>query len=383
MRVPRHTAKAAAVLAALGAVLLAALFLRPEDDDDQPRDATYRLVFAEFGPLADRIYLAAPDALDQRVLVANVPHANGWAITPAPEMAGDLAAFTVLPPEALPRRDSLAELWVLDVRTGELTRLAGDADLLAAPVFDPDGRALLYRRTRQDGSQQLVRVEIATRARRPLYEASTRFGVYPVALSADGAALYVELSTRGTDLYRVREGADPEFIAHASDHIARDWRLSPDGTSLAYLAPEVSAERVVHRAQVVAIAPGAEAQAASPAPAGAVLFEQFAPAWTPDGRGLTVGIEAFPDISAAAVTLVVEAPADGGDLPEALPAPEQGFDAPLGWSPNGLHLAARSFDGRDAAEPGRESLVVIAPGGGRATVVSDAEVIYIGWLRDE
>ncbi len=383
MRVPRHTAKAAALLAALSALLLVALFLRPEDDEDQEPEATYRLVFAEFGALADRIYLAAPDALDERELVTSVPHAGGWAITPAPAMAGDLTAFTVLPPEALPRRDSLAELWVLDVRTRELTRLAGDADLLAAPVFDPDGQALLYRRTRTDGSQQLVRVEIATRARRPLYEGSTQFGLYPVALSADGEALYAELSTRGTDLYRVREGAEPEFIAHASDHIARDWRLSPDRASLAYLAPEVSAERVVHRAQVVDIAPGGEARAASPADPGAVLFEQFAPVWTPDGRGLTVGIEAFPDITAAAVTLVIEAPAVSDDLPEALPAPEQGFDAPLGWSPNGHHLAVRSFDGRDAAEPGRESFAVIAPGGGRATVVSETELIYIGWLRDE
>ena len=383
MRAPRHTAKAVAVLAALGAVLLAALFLRPESDDDQPPDATYRLVFAAFGPLADRIYVAAPDALDERQLVANVPHTRGWAITPAPAMAGDLTAFTVLPPEALPRRDSLAELWVLNVRSGELTRLAGDADLLAAPVFDPDGLALLYRRTRTDGSQQLVRVEIATRSRRPLYEASTQFGLYPLALSADGEALYAELSTRGTDLYRVREGAEPEFIAHASDHIARDWRLSPDQASLAYLAPEVSAERVVHRAQVVDLTPGVEPRAASPAEAGAVLFEQFAPAWTPDGSGLTVGIEAFPDVSAAAVTLVIEAPADSDDLPEALPAPEQGFDAPLGWSPNGQHLAARSFDGRDAAEPGRESFVVVAPGGERTTLVSDTELIYLGWLRDE
>ena len=382
MRVPRSTARAVALLVALGVVLLAALFLRPGGDEDEPPEATYRLVFAEFGPLADRIYLAAPDALDERQLVASVPHARGWAITPAAAMAGDLTAFTVLPPEALPRRDSLAELWVLDVRSGELTRLAGDADLLAAPVFDPDGRALLYRRTRPDGSQQLVRVEIATHARRPLYETSTQFGVYPVGLSADGSALYAELSTRGTDLFRVREGAEPEFIAHASDHIARDWRLSPDGTSLAYLAPEVSAERVVHRAQVVALAPGVEARAASPALPGVVLFEQFSPVWTPDGSGLTVGVEAFPELSAAAVTLVVEAPAESDDLPQALPAPEQGFDAPLGWSPNGRHLAARSFDGRDVAEPGRESLVVIAPGGGRVTVASDTELIYIGWLRD-
>lgn len=377
----RRLTKVVAVLAALGVALAAGWFLLAGRGGDDAPDATYSLVFAEFGLLTDRVYVAAPDAPEDRTLVASVPHARGWALTPAPAMAGDLTAFTVLPPEAQPRRDSPAELWLLDVRSGALTRLAGDADLLAAPVFDPDGAALLYRRTRADGSQQLVRVDIATRARRPLYEASTQFGVYPVALEADGTALYVELSTRGTELYRVREGADPDLVAHASDHVARDWALSPDRTSLAYLAPEVSAERVVHRAQVVSLTSGGEARPATPEEPGAVLSEQFSPAWTPDGRSLTVGVEAFPDINAAAVTLAIGSSGDDG-IPGALPPPTQGFDVPLGWSPGGRYLAARSFDGRDAAEPGQESLVVITIGGERVTVAGESELIFIGWLRD-
>ena len=380
MTMIRRLPRAVAILVVLGALAAAALVLWPErGGDDAPARAS-RLVFAEFGLMADTIYTAAPDALEERALVATVPHAHGWAITPAPAMAGDLTAFTVLPPEAPPRRDSPAELWLLDVRSGELTRLAGDADLLAAPVFDPDGLALLYRRTRADGSQQLVRVEIAARARRAVHSVSTRFGVYPVALDADGSALYFELSTRGTDLYRVREGAEPQFVAHASDHVARDWRLSPDGNALSYLAPEVSAERVVHRAQVIELA-GGEARAASPTLAGAVLSGQLSPVWRPEGDGLTVGVEAFPDVSAAAVTLATGS-ASAGDAFDVLPPPLQGFDAPLGWSPDGRYLAARSFDGRDAFEPGRESLVVISATDGRATVVAESELIYIGWLRD-
>ncbi|MCH7632118.1 MAG: hypothetical protein IIB59_02800, partial [Planctomycetes bacterium] len=43
-------------------------------------------------------------------------------------------------------------------------------------------------------------------------------------------------------------GAD--FLLHASDEIARDWRLAPDGRSLSFVAPEVLAERVVHRLHV-------------------------------------------------------------------------------------------------------------------------------------
>ena len=381
MSMSRRALKAVAALAALGVVLVVAWLLLATPEGDEAPAATYRLVFAEFGLLADRIHVATPDAPDDREFVVSVPHARGWSITQAPAMVGDLVAFTVLPPEAPPRRDSPAELWLLDVRSGELTRLAGDADLMAAPVFDPEGVALLYRRTRADGSQELVRLEIATQARRAVYGTATEFGVYPVALEPDGAAVYFELSVRGTELYRVREGAEPDLIAHVSDHIARDWRISPDGASVAYLAPEVSAERVVHRAWVVAIGAGAEARAASPADPGSVLSEQFAPVWPPDGSGLTVGVEAFPDISAAAVTIALGG--SGDDTPRELPAPVQGFDVPLGWSPDGLYLAARSFDGRDAAEPGRESLVVISPGGGRYAVEAESELIYIGWLRDE
>ncbi|MXZ46948.1 MAG: hypothetical protein F4Z08_08185 [Chloroflexi bacterium] len=381
MTISRRALKAVAALAALGVVLVVAWLLLATPEGDEAPAATYRLVFAEFGLLADRIHVATPDAPDEREFVASVPHARGWSITQAPAMAGDLVAFTVLPPDALPRRDSPAELWLLDVRSGELTRLAGDADLMAAPVFDPGGVALLYRRTRADGSQELVRIEIATQARRALYGTATDFGVYPVALEPDGSALYLELSVSGTELYRVREGEEPNLIAHVSDHIARDWRVSPDGASLAYLAPEVSAERVVHRAWVVALGAGAEAHAASPADPGSVLSEQFAPVWTADGSGLTVGVEAFPDISAAAITIALERSNDGSPLE--LPAPAQGFDVPLGWSPGGLYLAARSFDGRDATEPGLESLVVISPGGDRYAVEAESELIYIGWLRDE
>lgn len=376
--VTRRIALAAVAIALLAAVLWLRLDRGP---GDAPPEASPRIVFAEYGATADAIYVADPGALADRERVASAPHAAGWAITPAPLMAGPLAAFSALPPEADPRSGAPAVLWLLDVRDGSLTRLAGDADPLVPPVFGEGGAALLYRRTVAEDAQELVRVDLATRARRPLHRAVTRFGVYPVALDG-GAALYFELSTGGTDLYRVREGGRPEHVAHASDHAARDWRLSPDGAALAYLAPEVSAERVVHRARVVGVRADGEGRAPPPDAPGAVLASQFSPVWTPGGDGLTVGVEAFPDARAAAVTIAL----GGGDASgggAALPAPERGFDAPLGWSPDGRWLATRSFDGRDASEPGRETLVVISPDdGARAAIEADAELIWIGWLAD-
>ena len=349
----------------------------PRGDDPVPISEA-RLVFAEFGSTEDRIYVAPAGDLDAREEIARVPHAPGWALTPATEMSGSLAAFVALPPEAKPLRDSPAELWLLDAASGELTRLAGDADLLVPPVFDREGRYLIYRSSNvAAGTQELVRVDLATRTRRTLRELSTRFGVFPVAVADDGGVVYAELSNGGTDLYR-SDGSgegDAELLLHASDHIARGWRLSPDGGTLFYLAPRIEAERVVQRLHVTTLDGGGEPRIEA---GEGFAGDQFSPVWTSTGDGITFGQEPGFAPGAAPLTLTLE----GGDEPARLAAPERGFDAPLGWSADGRYLAARSFDGRDAYDPGRESLVVIASAGGRVTVRADRELIFIGWLLD-
>ena len=379
--VPRQL-RSTALLTLLGVLTVAAIlggaFLLDGSGGDDPGDAptAAQLVFAEFGANEDRIYLAPASDLDERSVVARVPHANGWALTPATEMAGALVAFVALPPDAEPRRDAPAALWLLDVASGELTRLASDADLLAAPVLDREGRYLVYRSSSIDGTQALVRVDLASRARRTLLEVATDFGVFPVAFARDGALVYSELSTRGTDLYRLAAEDESELLVHASDHVARDWRLSPEGDALSYLAPEEESERIVYRLHVVALD-----GTAAPPPAGmtaGIEGDQFSPVWTAAGDGITFGRE--PGFVAGAPPLTL--PLDGALAPPPLEAPAQGFDVPLGWSADGRYLATRSFDGRDAFDPGRESLVVIASAGGRETVHADRELIFIGWLPD-
>ena len=198
------------------------------------------------------------------------------------------------------------------------------------------------------------------------------FGVIPIGFAGDGALLFAQLSTLGTDVYGVREGEGAELLFHASDHIARDWRLSPDGRLLAYLAPEIAAERAVHRLRMVDLGDGGELVAASGVVSAA---EQFAPVWTPGGDGVTVGREAYPAVSAAAVTLSLV----DGSVTQLAP-PDRGFDAPLGWSSDGRYLAARSFDGSGSYEPGRESLVVLSTEGVRRPVGARGELIFLGWL---
>ena len=51
-----------------------------------------RLVFAEFGPGADRVYITDPGDPSRRSLVATVEHAPGWGINPAWETADSIVA---------------------------------------------------------------------------------------------------------------------------------------------------------------------------------------------------------------------------------------------------------------------------------------------------
>lgn len=341
-------------------------------DADTPGAATgagAMLVFAEFGQDADRLYLAAPDAPDQRTLVATIEHATGWGINPAHGTAGSLVAYTVLPPGVPAERDTPAELWVLDLVTGEGTRLAQDADLLVAPLFEEGGRVLLYRRS-TGTLQELVRVVIEERTRATVHAEQTTFGIFPIGYGPDGALLFARLSTAGTDVLSVQADDEPVQRFHASDHIARDWRISPDRRWLAFLAPEAALERIVHRARVVAINGGGDATPAAPSTTG----EQYGPTWTPDSRALTVGQEAEVGDFAAATLLVLN-----GNEGATLPAPERGFDVPVAWSPDGRYLAARTFDGVNSVNTGSERAVVIGADGTRRPLSATTEVILIGW----
>ena len=376
-RLPLAFVLVASIAAALAVVALALTSLPGGDgeerDDQSGRDAAGpRLVYAQFGPTADRIFTAPAAEPGRRAPVATVEHAEGWGINPAPAMAGSLVAYTVLPPGGPGRRDARAELWLLDVESHARIRLARDADLLVAPVFDREGARLAYRSTGPGGEQRLVLVDLSTRLRRVQHTYEGTLGVFAVGFADDGALLFAQLSSGGTDVYRVTENGDAELLFHASDHIARDWRLSPDGRALSYLSPEMAAERIVHRLRVVELAaPGGQQRAGAGEPAS----EQFAPVWTPDGGGVTVGREAYPGVSAAAVTF-----GRGGGEATALAAPARGFDAPLGWSPDGRYLAARSFDGVSSYDPGRESMVVISTDGERRAIAVRMELIFIGWL---
>ncbi len=361
---------AALILLALGGTV-AALWWRGNAQDDLTG-----LIFAEFSARSDTIFVAPPDDPAKRTTIATVEHAEGWGLNPAIAPAGSKVAYTVPPPGSRPQADSPAELWLLDVRTKARQRIAGDADLRVAPVFDRNGSVLIYRSSTAGGQQALVRVDVASSTRKPVVSVETTFGIFPIGFASDGALLYASISQQGTDIVRAVDGQPPTPLFRASDQVTRDWRLSPDGSMLAYLAPEVTAERVVHRLHVVRI----EGVRVTPVPAAAAVptsTDQYGAAWASDGSAVTVGREAAPDPRAGAIVV----PLNGGQ-PVALAAPPRGFDRPLMWSADGKALVVHSFDGATANAPGTESTAVITSDGQRRVVTGSGDIIVFGWLSD-
>ena len=362
-----------ASLVALGAVAILAItwgVLRLLPLREAAPAGTPELVFAAFGQTSDLIYVAPATKPDERTIVDTVQHAEGWGLNPG-LMYGNLVVFNAIPAGTAGGRGAPAELWLLNARSREKTRLARDADLLVKPVLIANGKAILYRRS--DGDvQQIVRVEIETQARSVLHEERTAFGMIPLGLDNTGALLFARLSNAGTDLFRKTGGAAATLAFHASDELARDWQLSPDGRSIAYLAQQTRGERVIYRMQAVSI----EGGRALALPDANATGEQYGPVWTPDGADLTVGQEPVSGTSAPVALL------RAGTPPAALAAPKQGFDVPFAWNANGTYLAARTFDGKNSTNAGRETAVVIARSGERYPISAPGEVILVGWLTN-
>jgi hypothetical protein len=364
---PRHLPRPALAGALLIAVLLltfGVIRLLPLFDADSTDEGVPLAVFAEFGELADKIYSAPADDPSKRTLVATLEHAPGWGINPATTTHEGRAVY-LLAPVVGGGRDTPAEVWTLDLKSGALTRIADDADLLIQPIINRDG-SILYRRSNGQ-RQEIVRTEAGTGTRKTTYTEETAFGIFPVGEDADGNLVIARLSAGGTDLARVRDGVSA-VVVHASDHLARGWQMAPDGKSLAYLAPEIRGERVVYRTHVVSLPDGkartlAETLATS---------DHFNPLWTPTGDALAVGLDARG--GPGAITLLRD-----GDA-RSLNAPPRGFDVPLSWSDGGTYLAVRSFDGNSATDPGNESTVVLGPDGARYLITAPGDVIFIGWV---
>jgi hypothetical protein len=319
---------------------------------------TPRIAYFEFDTTADTLWLANPLSPSSRTKGLTIPHAPEYGVVPSLSPDGKSVAYLVLPTNtAAPGPDSPAQLWVASVEGGEPKLLASDAALLVPAVWSADGAVLVYRHSEVESSS-LKRVSIGSGETTDVKTSAA--SLFPIAF--DGSTLwYAEVSQTGSDLYSTASNAPLRL----SDGLTRDWALSPDGARLAYLEMTLSDAAASSRAFVLDLKNGERSAVGSPA------ADAFSPAWAPDGS-LVIGQLATGATSTAAAVI-------GADGDTRLSAPRRGFDVPLAVDTD-AGAAMTSFDGNSITNPGRATLVVVAPDGNRRQIAS-GEVTFLGWIH--
>jgi len=336
-----------------------------------PAEAEPTLVYTEFGRDQDTIWLAAVSRLEERQAVATVAHAAFWGINASLAPDGASVAYTALSP-TVPNpeeaADNQAELWVQPLAGGEGRLLANNADVRVAPMWAPDSGSLVYQSVaRESNSPTLFRVNMEDGSASVLATLSGAAAAFPVGFSSDAQSFYVaQIGEGGTDLLAISTAdGSVRTLARIAGGVARDWHASADGSSLAFV------NRVQGRWELgVASLPDGSLSALESDLLPPV--ELFSPVWHPRRSIVTVGTAPSGGATGA---LNVPLNGDGG---ERLPGPDQGFDVPLAWSPDGGYLTVQGYSEYPVQQRGR--LFVITPDGQRIAPAGQAEVTFVGWL---
>jgi len=212
---------------------------------------------------------------------------------------------------------------------------------------------------------ELALVPIQGGAARTLIRDGVSQGLYPIGWSPNGRLVYFSRVTpQGTDVASVsREGGTATTLFHASDGIAREFRLSPDGSRLLYTSGPPLGQAGSFRVERADLATGQREVLAEG------TSDHFSPVWRADGRAVTLSQEGG-----------VASLEPGGASTLVVPAPSNRDDLPLAWSPDGRFLAVRSMEkaqGRYVSE----KLVILSPSGGRRNIETKGYAEFIGWLR--
>lgn len=340
---------AAALPLALLAVLGLALALRPGSQGGALANApagVYAVALRNDGAADTVVAVNAATGVTREI--ATLPHLQGYTSFAAVSPDGTRLA-AVVADGGTPARP-LASLRIVAIETGAVSTALSEIDQLQQPLWAPDGSRIFVTRTAQaDGPAAEVTVLGVT----PGGATSTVMvlpgvaGAYPVGFDSNGRLLVVAITSTGSVLYR--DTGEPLPISEA---MTRDWRVSPDGTALAFV--EASLENgLEYRLRVVELVPGAARAQVAADPSG----QQLGVAWHPSGS-LAYG----------------EEPGRGAARAQASGTP--GFDVPLGFSPDGAFLAVETWSGTSFASPGTVALELIGPGG---RLELDWATRFAGW----
>ena len=389
--------------------------------------SSYRFLYSEFGVDEDLIWSIDPADPSDRVQLAVVPHGAGWGIKPALAPDGKKIAYNAMPDDGV-RPGTDAEARILDLESGETSVVAEGVDLRTVPRWSPDGGLLFLRRNvgedvtvilvdlREPEDEEESEEEKPPPIRTVLRQHESDVQTYtPLGFDPDEAILYFTQLQGGTELGSFLGRYTPatgEAVATAtaiveatatasagtpaptpsppptppaltgdvflflSDQIARDLALSPDASRVAFLVQNLVAGRFLFQVQIADI----KAKQVSPLDIveGLAAGDQLSPIWHPDGDKVSFGqLPSGADPGRVAIVSL-----SGGE-PIFLPPPEQGFDQPLSWSPDGKFLAVSSFPGASLGNPGLPRLVFVSPAGQRPAAPEGAEFEPVGWVIQE
>ena len=328
-----------------------------------------RVAYLQFGLTADTLWLADPASPADREALFTVSHAAEYGILPSVSPDGERFAYTALP-EGLPAPgpDSPAQLWAASLDAGaEPLLLAEGIDLLVPPIWSPDGESVVYRRS--EGMTHTLAIGPVAGGEERIVAYSESEALFPVGFAVEGdRLLLVGLNdSGGSHLYEVALASGVQTpVATLSGGLTRDWKLSPDGTRLAYLEVAFSEAEVASRAVLLDLGTGEVTRLS------AANEAAFGPVWSDAGR-LVVGT--FDPATAQASLLIID-----GDTRSRLAGPATGFDVPMAYDASQDAYLGRAFENDSMTAPGRSTLVLVGADGTRTTI-AEGEVTLVGWTH--
>ena len=265
-------------------------------------------------------------------------------------------------------------MWALSLSGGEPLLLAEDADVRVAPVWSPDSSAVVYQSfDRQRNSTDVIRVNLGGQGRCPSNQRNSR----RIGLSPDLRTRWRHVLP-GPDHWRAESrllavssaGGTPQTVASIPGGILGGWALSPERERLVVASETNEGEWGLWVADFEA---GSVARVqAEGLPADRELLT---PVWHPRDAMVTLGTAPGTDGSG-----VLNVPLDG-EPADRLAGPEQGLDAPVLWSPQGVDLVVEEYSEYPVQR--RPTLRLITGDGQRHALAEGAEATVIGWITGQ
>ena len=318
-----------------------AVVSRPEDDYD--------------------VVAVVPAGGGEPVEIARVPHLPGFTANGSVSPNGrQLALVTV--DGGTPTRPE-ASLLVLDLESGLTKHLLHGVGALQTALWAADGRSLVVTREIDAGrvrpDVRFLRVSVSDGAAAELFDVPAPLGAYAAGFDPTGGLLTVTIDGSGSHL--LRDGAPVGLL---SAQITRDWRLSLDGTRIAFIEANVeNGLRYLARTKNVDGSEVREVQSQGIGAGG----QQLGAAWKPGETSPTFGRE---PLSASRSTEIGETQAQSQSLPAS------GFDVPLEYAPDGSALGVTHWTGSSFSQPGTPTLQLLA-GSARVEVLNFSR--FHGW----